>query len=522
VVTRALGLIAAVLLSGCAPKVVDFQVKIVTTSCDAASDPFAGARYITVRVTGEGISPPKEANSEAASRTISLPEIPAGPARTLQVRVYGADGPGSKVLAWGQSLPFDVPDLVPEAKPPEISVFLRKVDTFTPLAAASSPKDCEKMKLPRAGHTATLLKSGKVFVAGGFRFKEGTTERIALADTELYNPATGAFESARSMSVSTQVLPNAFHSATMLQNGTVLLWGGEQYLGGAANLPAPRATALIYYDEQNNYRAVKSRTTPRNIVRSRHGAAIDKHGLVLIAGGMSRDGQGQLVPAGDVEWYDPTLGETFVIDTPGIPRFEPAVASVQGGSLIAIAGGSDGGITLRDVSYFGYDGTVFRATDGGGPELKAARRGAGVATARNGDDLLLFGGYGEATNVSPLSSTEVVGTRSNSVGDGPNVGARGESCVATLPDGTMIVIGGRTVDALGQPPHSDANVTVVKPAAGGGFTSSIGPSLSVARYSHTCTTLADGAVLVLGGIRETGGTAEVLQDALIFQPAPMD
>lgn len=522
---RRLGVIALLLAAGCAPKVVEYQVSIVTTSCDANTDPFAGARYVTVRVTGEGISTPVEANSDSASRTITLPEIPAGPARTLQVRVYGAEGPGSKVLSWGQSLPFDVPDVVPDAKPPPITIFLRKVEVFTPLSALTSPKDCAKMKVPRAGHTATLLRNGKVFVAGGYRLKEGTTERIALADTELFNPGTGAFESARAMSVSTQILPSAFHTATLLPSDQVLIWGGEQYLGGTANTPAPRATALLYDPDFDLHRGVPSRTTPKNIVRSRHGAAVDKNGLVVIAGGLSRDDvTSVLVPASAVEWYNPTTGQTFVVSTPGIPRQDSAVAAVQGGSLIAVAGGvggADGGTMLRDITYYGYDGTEFRPLDAG-TQLRSARRAPGVATARDGDELLLFGGYSDPTAVAPLSSTEVVGTRNATVGDGPNAGARGESCVATLKDGTMMVIGGRTVDALGAPAHGDANVTLVKPSPAGGFSSAIGPSLAVGRFGHTCTTLADGAVLVLGGVRESGGTTEVLQDALIFQPAPQD
>jgi Galactose oxidase, central domain len=520
-VTRAGMLIAAAALFGCTPRVVEYTVGVVTTSCDAAADPFAGAKYLNVRVTGDGLETPLEANSDVSARTIALPEIPAGPGRVIQIRVYGEAGPGSKVLSWGQSLPFDVPDLVPDEKPPTVPIFLRKVDAFTPLASVTNPKECAKMKIPRAGHSATLLNSGKVFITGGYRHKEGTTERIALADAELFNPNTGAFESTLSISVGSQVLPSAFHTATRMLNGTVLLWGGEQYLGGPTNVPAPRATALVFDPEKTIYRAVKSRSSPKNLVRSRHGAALDKNGLVLIAGGLGRDGNDQLVPVAEIEWFDPVQGETYVVDPLGTPRLEPSVAAVQGGALIAVAGGSDGGTLLRDVTYYGYDGNVFKPS-GSSPQLGAARRGAAVATARNGDDLLLFGGYGDPNTVAPLSSTEVVGTRNNTVGDGPNVGARGDACAATLKDGTLLVIGGRTVDALGRPPHSDANVTVIKPSPSGGFATSIGPSLATPRYAHTCTTLSDGSVLVLGGVNETNGTPEVLQDAFIFQPAPLD
>lgn len=523
-VRRAQGLLWALALAavGCGPRVVEYKVNVVTTACDASADPFAGAKYLTVRVTGDGIAQPLIANSEVSTRSAKVPEIPAGAGRVIQIRVYGAEGPGSKVLSWGQSLPFDVPDMLsdPPAPPVAINVFLRKVDAFTPLAAVTNPKTCAEMKVPRGGHTATLLQNGKVFISGGFRLKEGTQERIALADAELYNPQTGALESARSISVGTQVLPMAFHTATLLPNGVVLIWGGEQYLGGAANLPAPRATAMLYDPDADDYRGVPSRTVPKNLVRSRHSAAMDKDGRVLIVGGISRDEANQLVNSDKVEWFDPVTNKTGVVDQVTLVRLDAAVSAVQGGALIAVAGGSDGAQLVRDVKYFAFNGTDFAMT--GGPQLQFARRASGVSTVRDGNDLLLFGGYGDRDNVAPLNSTELVATRQNTVGAGPAAGSRGESCVATLKDGSLLVIGGRTVDALGQPPHSDATVTHVVPLASGGFQPNIAPSLPAPRYGHTCTTLADGAVLVLGGLKEAAGTIEVLKDALIYQPPPAD
>jgi hypothetical protein len=44
----------------------------------------------------------------------------------------------------------------------------------------------------------------------------------------------------------------------------------------------------------------------------------------------------------------------------------------------------------------------------------------------------------------------------------------------------------------------------------------------MARWAHTCTTLADGSVLVTGGINESSVGQEVLQDAWIYTPAPVD
>jgi hypothetical protein len=73
-----------------------------------------------------------------------------------------------------------------------------------------------EMSVARAYHTATLLPNGKVLIAGGRR-----TFRDELDSAELYDPAlhkfipTGKMHSAR-----------AGHTATLLPDGDVLIAGG--------------------------------------------------------------------------------------------------------------------------------------------------------------------------------------------------------------------------------------------------------------------------------------------------------
>ena len=68
-----------------------------------------------------------------------------------------------------------------------------------------------KMKRSRAGHTATLLKNGRVLIAGG------TTMTLA----EIYDPAVQRFLTILHMTAS-----RYGHSATLLPDGTVLIAGG--------------------------------------------------------------------------------------------------------------------------------------------------------------------------------------------------------------------------------------------------------------------------------------------------------
>ena len=72
----------------------------------------------------------------------------------------------------------------------------------------------------RTYHTATLLPSGKVLVAGG-----GDENSTA----EVYDPATGSFSITGGMEIG-----RSGHTATLLPNGSVLVAGGGIFAGLAS------------------------------------------------------------------------------------------------------------------------------------------------------------------------------------------------------------------------------------------------------------------------------------------------
>ncbi|MFT3708414.1 MAG: kelch repeat-containing protein [Archangium sp.] len=521
----------AVVIAGCAPKEVNYAVNIVTQSCDAASNPFEGVQFLKVKISGDEMEV-KTAVSAANTATpqIKIPEIPAGKNRVIEVRAYDAEpSGGGRVVSIGRSPSFDVPDVVPEelmGGSIKVNVILRKVNAFAPIVSAAAPTQCQGLRVNRAGHTATLLKNGKVFIAGGYNFKQGSAEKKALADTELFNPATGAFELGKPISITSQgavyELPRAYHTATLLQSGQVMLWGGETYGGGANNQQSIISTILFYDSDVDDYGAIGPRT-PAQIARSHHAAAVDANGKVLIVGGVTKLGSnGSIVPVNEVEWLDPSNNLYKIIDGVMLPRLDPVVMPVKKGEFIAVAGGSDGSNMKTDISFFKFTGNVFGQVQQATPPRIAdpGRRAAAGALIRDGADLLILGGYGTVTMPSPVASSEVLNAAASTVTPGPDVrSARGELCAVTLPDGTVLAIGGRTVD--GSVPRADATAVLITAAATGGVTSIGAPNLPRARYAHTCTALADGTVLVTGGINETSaGAIEILQDAYIFTPPP--
>jgi N-acetylneuraminic acid mutarotase len=141
----------------------------------------------------------------------------------------------------------------------------------------------------RTGHTATLLQSGQVLVTGG-----EDSSRNFLTSSELYNLATGKWTVTGSTAT-----PRLDHTATLLPNGEVLVTGG--YLGvNSQYQPLYTATAELYNPSTGTWKATGSMTVPRAF----HGATLLPSGKVLVAGGNNADGSSNV----SAELYDPSTG----------------------------------------------------------------------------------------------------------------------------------------------------------------------------------------------------------------------
>ena len=84
----------------------------------------------------------------------------------------------------------------------------------------------------RLVHTSTRLNDGQVLIAGGETNQNGR----ALGPAELFNPDTGKFTVAASLH-----FPRLFHTATILPSGIVLIVGGTTNAAvvGSAELYLP-------------------------------------------------------------------------------------------------------------------------------------------------------------------------------------------------------------------------------------------------------------------------------------------
>ncbi len=82
------------------------------------------------------------------------------------------------------------------------------------------------MGTARFGHTATLLPNGKVLITGGFASAQVNQQATSLASSEVYDPLTGTFSPAGNM-----IVARGGHTATLLQDGTLLVTGGFATVG---------------------------------------------------------------------------------------------------------------------------------------------------------------------------------------------------------------------------------------------------------------------------------------------------
>jgi hypothetical protein len=174
----------------------------------------------------------------------------------------------------------------------------------------------------RYSHTATLLKNGTALIAGGVT--DTSTLAHAIPSAELYDAATGTFTPTGSMSTARDL-----HTATLLNNGTVLVAGGGT------------ASAELYDPATGTFTPTGSMST----ARSRHTATLLNNGTVLVAGG------GNVVVA-TAEVYDPATGTFTPTGSMSTARSDYAAALLNNGTVLVAGGGNSNATSIAGAELY--------------------------------------------------------------------------------------------------------------------------------------------------------------------------
>ncbi len=348
----------------------------------------------------------------------------------------------------------------------------------------------------RYRHTATLLPSGKVLVAGG------DNQDTRLAGAELYDPATGGWTPTGSLAGA-----RYRHTATLLPSGLVLVAGGRG--PGVVGLdsaelydPATGLWCSLASGCPEGWNLDVAPPASLGSGRSHHTATLLPSGRVLVAGGESSAGS-----LDSVEVYDPATGLWCSSASECPEGWNPDVAQpaallearhaytatlLPSGKLLIVGGRVENGFVETAELYDPAAGPTAAG------ELEQARF-LHTATLLPSGDVLVVGGAG---------STEILGSaelyRDGSWEPLPGLGqARARHSATLLPSGRVLVAGGCKYPP---PPELQNCVSSLSSAelfdptddpANGTWGSAEG--LSEARQSHTATLLPSGQVLVVAG-----------------------
>ena len=317
--------------------------------------------------------------------------------------------------------------------------------------AAAAP-----MLKPRSGHSATLLPDGKVLIAGGMRRNQDF-----YTSAELYDPATGKYESTGEMSQR-----RVGHVAVLLRSGKVLIAGGWVGQGGTDS-------AELYDPATGKFTVIAKMTTRRG----RPSATLLADGDVLIAGGEQNENES----LSSAEIFRAKTMSFQAVGSMHHARVSHTATLLNDGQIL-VAGGYAGGVSPSAELY--------------NPKTRTFAETGALATARckhtagllpDGRVLIAGGSDSRGWNGN-LNSAEIYDPRTGKfTAASPLNDSRFKlpDEAVQLPSGKLLVAGG------------SKEVEVYDPASGK-FSVAAG-EMTDARHYMSATKLKDGSVLLAGG-----------------------
>lgn len=441
-----------------------------------------------------------------------------GPGRLVDVQCYLDQGSPPVARATSGALLLD------DDGGGTFNLLIGNINGFVETTYLEGPDtgDCSMMAQDggRYGHTATRLDDGRILIVGGIR-RINTIEEI-LATAEIYDPETGAHRQVVGPDGRTQVLNagRAFHTATKLRDGNVLITGG---IGIVDNKWSSLRSSEIF--------DVKSETFPPGsgwigvlgTGRANHTATmLTTSGKVLVVGGTLYN-NGNLVGYSDsAEVYDPSNNTwTPAVNTMASSRaFHTATELDPNADLgkVLITGGSDATGPLKSIEIFNPSANQFYADV---DPLMGVNRAHHCAVRLHNGDVMVAGGtttgdYQDVNAGVEIYSTMVGGQYGGFRPQVLNLTNARMDHTCTLLEGTgdVLVAGGLTGSGLAT---GSGEVLIVEPGPAYQVNTLTDP-MDPARYLHAAAPLGNGWVYLCGGLPSQADDAQAITQSLLFVP----
>ncbi len=438
----------------------------------------------------------------------------ASPGRTFQATVSFPAGPGSTYVLGFDALRAPAP--IPLAGIGEVGIALSPAFFFLNVGTLDG-SGASSVSLPLPANNALI----------GFQFYLQAFVQTAQSSAGAYlsNLYAGLIQGADTRRVAGASLSfsRALHTATKLADGSVLVVGGG---GGSLTAPVGTQVAERYYpwtDHVDLTRAPGGPATQTTVPRVMHTATLLNDGRVLITGGVNTVG----TVVASAEIYDPANGSFTAVGNMNVPRAGHTATRLPDGRVL-IAGGTNAPFAFPGVFGGAqstseiYDPNAKTFTPG--PSMLEKRMfHAACAIKQGGNDyvlfasgvkglfLFLFPDYTATAEVYDVQS----GTFRSQIGSTtvqPLNTARIVPGATVMQNGRVLIVGG----VNGSVPAAIGATEEFDPSTGG-WTAR--PTLAVPRALPATTALPDGRVLVEGGVQGSLTAPTATASALLFNGA---
>jgi N-acetylneuraminic acid mutarotase len=211
-------------------------------------------------------------------------------------------------------------------------VYLSSVELYD--ASLDTWTNMNDVPWDRAHHTATLLNDGRVLVTGGYNSDDDLEGTIYLDNASVFDPATGLWTIVATMNYSL-----AYHTATLLRSGEVLVVGGRD-----EHIVRPNGS--LYNPTTNEWSSAGAMSGGRY----HHTATTLSDGRVLVVGG--EDGSNVLAT---VDIYDPDTNTWSATGSLGISRRLHTATKTNDGKVLVTGGRTSGNIPLYTAELYDPD-----------------------------------------------------------------------------------------------------------------------------------------------------------------------